>query len=97
MTLAKRFAIIAVSDEKITGFADLEADGHIDRFFVHADCQGRGVGAALMRAIFKEAERLSIQRLFAEVSITARPFFERFGFEILSEQQVTLRDISLTN
>ena len=73
MTLAERFAIVAVSDEQITGFADLEANGHIDRLFVHADCQGRGVGAALMRAIFKEAGRLGVQRLFAEVSITARP------------------------
>lgn len=45
----------------------------------------------MMRAILDEAERAGIVRLFAEVSITARPFFERHGFGVLAEQQVVVR------
>lgn len=96
-TLAGRFAVVAEVDGETAGFADLEANGHVDRFFVHADHQGRGVGAAMMAAVTGEAERLGLARLFAEVSVTARPFFERHGFAVLAEQQVTIRGVSLTN
>ncbi len=66
-------------------------------FFTHADLQGRGVGAAMMAAIRSEAERLGVSRLFAEVSVTARPFFERHGFVVLAEQQVVVRDVAHVN
>ena len=92
-----RFAIVAGLDGRIVGFADLEPDGHLDRFFVHADKQGQGVGRALMHALLDEAERLSLPRIFAEVSITARPFFERHGFVVLAEQSVEVRGERLTN
>lgn len=96
-TLAERFAVVAEVDGEGAGFADLEPDGHLDRFFVHADHQGRGVGTAMMRAIVEESERIGVPRLFAEVSITARPFFERHRFVVLGEQQVVVRGVSLTN
>ncbi|VTT98997.1 acetyltransferase : Glr3142 protein OS=Gloeobacter violaceus (strain PCC 7421) GN=glr3142 PE=4 SV=1: Acetyltransf_10 [Gemmataceae bacterium] len=96
-TLASRFAVVAEVGGDVAGFADLEPDGHVDRFFVHADHQGRGVGTAMMAAILSEAGRLRVPRLFAEVSITARPFFERHGFDVLAEQQVVVRGVSLTN
>jgi putative acetyltransferase len=96
-TLADRYSVVAECEGRIAGFADLEPDGHIDRFFAHADFQGRGVGAAMMATIHSEAGRLELPRLFAEVSITARPFFERHGFVVLAEQQVVVREVALTN
>jgi putative acetyltransferase len=96
-TLAERFAVVAEMDGQVVGFTDLESDGHIDRFFVHADHQGRGVGRALMGAVIGEAEQTGLTRLFAEVSITARPFFERHGFVVLAEQQVVVRGVAMTN
>ena len=39
---AGRFAVVVESGERAIGFADLEPDGHIDRFFVSADHQRRG-------------------------------------------------------
>jgi putative acetyltransferase len=50
-----------------------------------------------MAAVRSEAERLGASRLFAEVSVTARPFFERHGFVVLAEQQVVVRDVALVN
>ncbi|MBA4191138.1 MAG: GNAT family N-acetyltransferase, partial [Planctomycetaceae bacterium] len=84
-------------DGQAIGFADLEPDGHIDRFFVHADHQGCGVGSTMMKSLVAEAMRTNCQRLFAEVSITARPFFERHGFTVLAEQEVVVRGVALTN
>lgn len=92
-----RFAIVAELEGRIAGFADLEADGHLDRFFVHADLQGRGVGRMMLQELLQEAERLALPRIFAEVSITARPFFERHGFIVLAEQSVEVRGERLTN
>lgn len=94
---AGRFVVVAEAEGQIAGFAELEADGHIDRFYVSADHQRLGVGTALLAAIVEEARRLSVPRLAAEVSITARPFFEKEGFEVESAQIVVLRGIELQN
>ncbi|VTR94258.1 acetyltransferase : Glr3142 protein OS=Gloeobacter violaceus (strain PCC 7421) GN=glr3142 PE=4 SV=1: Acetyltransf_10 [Gemmata massiliana] len=96
-TLADRFAVVVEIGGQPVGFADLEPDGHIDRFFVHADHQGCGIGGTIMHALVAEAARTGLTRLFAEVSITARPFFERHGFVVLVEQQVVIRGVALTN
>jgi len=97
IVLADRHTVVAEIEGRIVGFTDLETDGHIDRFFVHADCQRQGVGKAMLTELLAEAVRLGLARLFAEVSITARPFFERHGFVVVAEQVVTVRDVAMTN
>lgn len=92
-----RLTIVAEADGRIVGFTDLEPDGHVDRFFVHADRQRSGVGRAMLDALVDEARRLRLPRLSSEVSITALPFFERHGFTVLAEQQVVVRGVAFTN
>ena len=96
-SFAGRYAIVAESHDRLVGFADLETDGHLDRFFVHADTQRQGVGRAMLHELIDEAVRLALPRIFAEVSITAKPFFERHGFVVLVEQSVEVRGERLTN
>jgi putative acetyltransferase len=67
----------------VLGFAELEDGGHINCFFVHHEHQGKGVGRMMIDACEKEARRLEYSKLFAEVSITAKPFFERCGFSVI--------------
>lgn len=83
--LNRKQPIVAVDSDKATvlGFAELDPDGHIDCFYVHPDHQRKGVGRALMRAIDKKAGRAELHRLFAEVSITAKPFFLQMGFTVV--------------
>lgn len=95
--LADRCTVVAEAGGRVVGFTDLEADGHIDRFFVHADHQGHGVGRAMLAALVVEAVRTGVRRLYAEVSITARPFFVRHGFVVVAEQLVRVRDVPMTN
>lgn len=93
-----RMTFVAESDGQILGFAELEASEHIDCFYVHKDFQGQGVGARLLGAIIEMATAdTNAARLFAEVSITARPFFERHGFEVIQSQEVVLHGIALRN
>ncbi len=89
--------LVAVCDERVAGFAEFESNGHIDCFYVHHEFQGQGVGFALMKEIHNIAQQNNIQRIFAEVSITAKPFFQRQGFSVIREQIVTIRGVALTN
>jgi putative acetyltransferase len=72
--------IVAESGHNITGFTELENNGHIDCFYVHAKYQSRGIGKALLHAIEKIAIENNIHCLYVEASITARPFFLSQGF-----------------
>lgn len=84
---------IAEIDGTIVGFADVQADGYIDHFFSSASAQGKGVGRALMEHLLAH----EYPRFYANVSITARSFFEHFGFRLVREQQVDVRGEILTN
>jgi GNAT superfamily N-acetyltransferase len=88
---------VALIDQKIVGFAQLESNGHIDCFYVHHDFQGCGVGQAIMTKIEQEANDQHCNRIFAEVSITAKPFFEGKGFYTVKQQKVRLRGVEFIN
>lgn len=89
--------LVALIDNKIAGFTEFEPSGHIDCFYVHHEYQGVGIGSSLMNEIFKKANDLKLKRVFAEVSITAKPFFEAKGFKVIKQQDVDIRGVKLTN
>lgn len=88
---------VAVVDDDIVGYSDLQPNGLIDHFFVHHRWQGRGVGRLLMSEIERRASELGLRQLETHASITARPFFEAFGFEAVAEQAPVVRGVRLTN
>ncbi|MDR3671982.1 MAG: GNAT family N-acetyltransferase [Holophaga sp.] len=88
---------VAERDGSILGYADVQANGYIDHFFVAGSAARTGVGSALMARIHEAASAQGTASLFAEVSITARPFFEKWGFAVEARQTVTLRGVPLTN
>lgn len=97
----KRFSrtnpIIATIDGKIVGFAEFENNGHIDCFYCHHEWINKGVGSALMDEIFYRAKNNNITKIFVEASMTAKPFFEKKGFVVLSEQKIIRKGVELTN
>lgn len=95
--LAARPTVVVELDGVIAGFSDLEPDGHIHMMYVHADHQGKGVASALLSHIEAKARRQGLLRLYSEISLTARRFFVRRGFVILTQQEVLLRGQVLTN
>jgi putative acetyltransferase len=94
---AGRFVAVAEEAGRPVGFADLEVSGHVDRLYVSADHQRRGVARSLLAAVVDEARRLGVERLFTEASITARPFFEAHGFVVLAAQVVSCRGADFVN
>lgn len=78
----KYHVIVAMFDDTLAGFAELGSNGYIESLFVHHRLQRQGVGRELMMAIFQLARKRGLRRLSADVSVTARPFFERMGFRV---------------
>lgn len=96
-SLKSKFTYIAEKDHKILGFGELEANGHIDRFYCHKDFQGQGVGTKILDQIELTARNLEIKKLFVEASITAKPFFARKNFMVVKQQEVERSGQKLIN
>ena len=79
----------------VLGFAELEKNGHIDCFYVRHDRVGEGIGRMLFETLEVEAHRQRSPRLFAEVSLTAEPFFARMGFVVTERGHMRRRGQSL--
>lgn len=88
---------VAEKDGIIVGYTDLQPCGLIDHFFCHHEYQGQGVGKALMSHVFKVGCARGVTRFYSEVSITARPFYEHFGFSVVKTQEMEIRGKKLRN
>ncbi len=88
---------VAIIKDKIVGFAEFENNGHIDCFYVHYQFQNRNIGSKLLEEIEKIAKQKNLSKIYAEVSITAKPFFEKKGFKISKAQTVLIRGVELDN
>ncbi|SAL70612.1 acetyltransferase [Caballeronia udeis] len=88
---------VALIDDVIAGFTDLESNGHIDMLFVDPACLRRGVASALLDTVENAARAQRLAILHTDASITARPFFETRGFQVIRSQAVVLRGQRLTN
>lgn len=88
---------VVIKEGEIIGYADIQSDGYIDHFYCHHDFQRQGVGSMLFAALKKEARERGILKMYSNVSITARPFFEAMGFSVEKEQILQVKDQKLKN
>lgn len=92
-----QYVLIAEAENQIVGFSTLDQGTYIDLLFVHKDHQHQGIASLLYAKMEEEALRHGQKQLTADVSKTARPFFEKSGFRILKEQTVNVKGIDLIN
>lgn len=95
--LRDRNTVVADVLGEIAGFSDVSDDGYIDRMFVSPRFARRGVGRALLMELEQRARRSGSTRLYSNVSITARPLFERHGFRVDAEQRPVVEGVAMTN
>ena len=96
--LAKNDYIGALDGQgNIIGFSSMNADGYLHSMFVHKDWQGKGVATLLLSEVEKIAREYDVHKISVEVSITARPFFEKRGYKVLKEQKAKANRLWLTN
>lgn len=81
----------------IVGFSSMNAEGYLHSMFVHKDWQGKGVATLLLSEVEKIARRYGVHKISVEVSVTARPFFEKHGYKVVKEQKAKANRLYLTN
>lgn len=95
--LNKSKTFIAVIENRVAGFIELDADGHIDCTYTHPDFQGKGVASALYEHLLVQAKSKNIKRLYVEASLIAKPFFEHRGFSVVKKNEVQRNGLTLVN
>jgi putative acetyltransferase len=88
---------VVEADGLLIAYADLQKNGYIDHFFVSGDRPRQGAGGLLMEMIHEQARARGINMLTSDVSRTAQPFFEHFGFEIVERRMPKIRGIEVPN
>lgn len=88
---------LAIQDDALIGFIELEEDGHIDCFYVHPEHQGKGIAKMLYAHLLQLAQKQEMTTLLVEASKLARPFFEKRGFEVLSRNEIERKGEVLIN
>ena len=71
-SLQQHYSLVAVDAQIITGFGDIDETGYLDRLFIHADYQGKGIATGICNRL----EQAVQGNIVTHASITARPFFE---------------------
>ena len=92
-TFQEHYSLVAVDNDVIVGFGDIDRTGYLDHLYVHADYQGRGIATDICNRL----EETVLGNIITHASITARPFFEKRGYKVVKEQQVQRQGISLAN
>ncbi|MGL5317246.1 MAG: GNAT family N-acetyltransferase [Bacteroidales bacterium] len=88
--IQNQYFIVAYFQGELTGFAALRKDGYLSHLFVDRTHQGEGLGKILIQKIEKFAQRNDMFQLIADVSITAKAFFENAGFGVVKRQTVNI-------
>lgn len=86
--------VVAVEHGRIVGFGDMDQTGYLDRLYVHKEYQKQGVATAICDRLEK---LMAADGFYTHASITARPFFEKRGYQVVKEQEVEKNGVVLTN
>ena len=88
------YTVVAEIDGTVVGFGDIDNTGYLDRLFVHANFQHQGIATA----ICDKLEQMShAEKIVTHASITAKGFFKKRGYKVVTKQQVQRQEILLTN
>lgn len=90
----EHFTLVAIKNEFIVGFGDIDKAGYLDRLYVHKDYQKQGIASSICDELEKSAKG---NKITTHAFITAKTFFEQRGYKVVKEQQVNRNGIFLAN
>jgi len=88
------YTVIAEINGTVVGFGDIDSTGYLDRLYVHADFQHQGIATAICDKLEQASHA---EKIVTHASITAKGFFEKRGYKVVTKQQVQRQEIFLTN
>lgn len=90
----KHRTVVAIENNEIAGFGDIDETGYLDRLYIHKDYQRQGIASS----ICDELERsVKAKQITTHASITAKRFFQNRGYRVVKEQEVVRQGIALKN
>ena len=96
--LSNTYCVVAEQDGVIVGFGNTGGIGYFDFLYVHKDYQRMGVATMIADEIERYIiSHQGVKTITADVSITAKPFFEKRGYLVEKMQNVELRGHSFVN
>jgi len=81
----------------VTGFVRIEPNGLIDLLYVHPLHARVGIGGELLRFACSTAAKHGARQLEANVSLTARPLFQKAGFRVEEERHFDYKGVAFCN
>lgn len=96
LSLTHHKTLVAEMDGIIVGFGDLNGN-FLDRLYVHAEYQRRGIATAIMDRLERYAAEQNYTTIVTHASITAYPFFQSRDYQLVKEQQVERHGVLLKN
>lgn len=84
-------------NSKIIGFSSMNEEGYMHSMFVHKDWQGGGVATQLLSEVENKAREYGVSVITSDVSLTARTFFERNGYEVIRIQRQRANRLEMAN
>lgn len=79
---------VAELEGQIVGFTSLLEIDYIDHLYVSHLHQGKGIASQLLNFVELQAQHKGAIQLRSDVSITARPFFERKGYVVTKRNEI---------
>ena len=92
-----QFVLLAIIKDQIAGFGTLKEGNYIDFFYIHKDFQRKGIASELLTELELEAQKQHSKIISSDISITAKPFFEKKGYIVKAEQKNIRLGIELIN
>ncbi|WP_264526268.1 GNAT family N-acetyltransferase [Flavobacterium sp. N502536] len=92
-----QIVLLVIIESKIVGFGTLKDGNYIDFFYIHKDYQRQGIANTLLIELEREAKKQHSKIITSDISITAKPFFEKNGFTSIVEQRNLRLGVELIN
>ena len=89
--------LVAEENNIIVGFGDMDNNGYLDRLFVHKDYQGKGIATSIIIELERQSKIHGISIFSTRASITSKPFLEKHGYHVVSENKVIRNGVELIN
>jgi len=93
----EQYVLLATIKDQIVGYGTLKNGNYIDFFCVHKDFQRQGIADKVFTELEHEAIKENSKTITADISITAKPFFEKKGFVVKAKQKNMRLGVELIN
>ncbi len=89
--------VVAVIDDTVVGFSDLDTQGYIDMLFVSPGFGRRGVASRLLDEVESRARTAGLDALTVSASLLLRPLLARRGFVVEKQLAPVVSAVTLVS